>query len=171
MALRASRLCSTWLRLRSRPRLYFDQHRVSFHHWADQAAGLGEVSRVLRQRGRMVLVDHFATGWLRVFNAVARRNMRTRGDVERLLAGARMTLLAWTRIFDPGRLPLIQAVISLWPQHPAELAPGSSLERAKDSERSCTQKSRGASRHRGPSLSFERTCSVAAVCQSCASDA
>jgi hypothetical protein len=37
--------------------------------------------------------------------------MRTRGDVERLLVGARMTLLAWTRIFDLGRLPLIQAVI------------------------------------------------------------
>jgi hypothetical protein len=85
---------------------------------------------------------------------------------ERLLAGARMTLLAWTRIFNLGRLPLIQAVIArLWPEHLAELAPGSSL----DPERSCTQKSRGASRRRGPSLSFERY-GVAAVRQSCASD-
>jgi ubiquinone/menaquinone biosynthesis C-methylase UbiE len=89
---------------------------VSFHHWADQAAGLGEVGRVLRPQGRLVLVDHFATGWLRVFNAIARRNMRTRDDVERLMAAARLSPLDWARIFDLGRLPLIQAVIA---QHSA----------------------------------------------------
>jgi ubiquinone/menaquinone biosynthesis C-methylase UbiE len=85
---------------------------VSFHHWADQAAGLNEVGRVLRAQGRVVLADHFATGWLRVFNAIARRNMRTRRDLERLLVAARLTPLDWLRIFDLGRLPLIQAVIA-----------------------------------------------------------
>jgi ubiquinone/menaquinone biosynthesis C-methylase UbiE len=85
---------------------------VSFHHWAVQAAGLREVSRVLRSRGRLVLVDHFATGWLRVFNAIARRNMRTRRDVERLLAAARLSPVEWKPIFDLGPLPLIQAVIA-----------------------------------------------------------
>ena len=85
---------------------------VSFHHWAIQAAGLREVSRVLRPRGRLVLADHFATGWLRVFNAIGRRNMRTRHDVERLLAAARLAPVEWTPIFDLGPLPLIQAVIA-----------------------------------------------------------
>jgi ubiquinone/menaquinone biosynthesis C-methylase UbiE len=96
------------------PEAHFDLviSTVSFHHWADQAAGLGEVRRVLRPQGRLVLVDHFATGWLRVFNAIARRNMRTGRDVECLMANARLTPLDWTRIFDPGRVPLIQAVIA-----------------------------------------------------------
>jgi ubiquinone/menaquinone biosynthesis C-methylase UbiE len=85
---------------------------VSFHHWADQAAGLSEISRVLRPSGRLLLADNFATGWLRVFNAIARRNMRTQRDVERLLAGARLTPLDWVRIYDVGPLPLIQAVIA-----------------------------------------------------------
>jgi ubiquinone/menaquinone biosynthesis C-methylase UbiE len=85
---------------------------VSFHHWADQAAGLGEVSRVLRRDGRFVLADHFATGWLRAFNAIAKRNMRTQRDVVRLLDGAGLTALDWTHIFDLGPLPLIQAAIA-----------------------------------------------------------
>jgi ubiquinone/menaquinone biosynthesis C-methylase UbiE len=85
---------------------------VSFHHWADQAAGLSEISRVLRPSGRLLLADNFATGWLRVFNAIAHRNMRTQRDVERLLAGARLTPLDWVRIYDVGPLPLIQAVIA-----------------------------------------------------------
>jgi ubiquinone/menaquinone biosynthesis C-methylase UbiE len=85
---------------------------VSFHHWADQAAGLSEISRVLRPPGRLLLADNFATGWPRVFNAIARRNMRTQRDVERLLAGARLTPLDWVRIYDVGPLQLIQAVIA-----------------------------------------------------------
>jgi ubiquinone/menaquinone biosynthesis C-methylase UbiE len=85
---------------------------VSFHHWADQAAGLDEAGRVLRPGGRLLLVDHFATGWLRVFNAIARRNMRTTRDLERLLEGARLAPLEMVRIFDLGWLPLIQGVIA-----------------------------------------------------------
>jgi ubiquinone/menaquinone biosynthesis C-methylase UbiE len=85
---------------------------VSFHHWADQAVGLREAGRVLRREGRLLLADNFATGWLRVFNAIARRRMRTRADVERLLAGARLVPLEWARIFDLGPLPLVQAVIA-----------------------------------------------------------
>jgi SAM-dependent methyltransferase len=85
---------------------------TSFHHWTDQAVGLREVGRVARRDGRLVLVDNFAIGWLRVFNAIARRKMRTRGDVERLLASARLMPLEWARIFDLGPLPLIQAVVA-----------------------------------------------------------
>jgi ubiquinone/menaquinone biosynthesis C-methylase UbiE len=85
---------------------------VSFHHWADQADGLGEVGRVLQPEGRFVLADHFAIGWLRVFDAIARRGMRTLSDVERLLAGARLVPLGWTSVFTLGPLPLIRAVVA-----------------------------------------------------------
>jgi SAM-dependent methyltransferase len=49
---------------------------VSFHHWAIQAAGLREVSRVLRPRGRLVLADHFGTdlGPLPLIQAVIARH-------------------------------------------------------------------------------------------------
>lgn len=85
---------------------------VSFHHWRDQQAGLSEVGRVLRADGRLVLVDHFATGWLRVFDAVARRGMRTRRDLELLMEGAQLVEIGRRRVFDLGPFPLIQAVIA-----------------------------------------------------------
>lgn len=85
---------------------------VSFHHWGDQGGGAERSPPRARPGGRLLLVDHFATGWLRVFNAVARRNMRTARDLERLLEGARLAPLETVRIFDLGRLPLIQGVIA-----------------------------------------------------------
>jgi ubiquinone/menaquinone biosynthesis C-methylase UbiE len=85
---------------------------VSFHHWADQAAGLTEVARVLRTPGRLALVDHFAVGWLRLFSALARRRMRTGGELEAMLVRAGLTPSAWVRVFDLGPLPLIRAVIA-----------------------------------------------------------
>jgi ubiquinone/menaquinone biosynthesis C-methylase UbiE len=96
------------------PEAHFDLvlSTVAFHHWADQAAGLSEVGRVLRPHGLLVLVDHFAVGWLRVLNVIARRNMRTRADLESLLADARLTPIGWVRVFDLGPLPLIEAVIA-----------------------------------------------------------
>ena len=88
---------------------------VSFHHWADQAAGLKEISRTLQPRGRLVLADNFAIGWLRVFDAIARRKMHTRRDVEALLASAGLAPVDRIRIFDLGPPPLIQAVIAQQP--------------------------------------------------------
>jgi len=35
---------------------------ISFHHWADRAAGLREVSRVLRRAGVFILADIFVGG-------------------------------------------------------------------------------------------------------------
>lgn len=83
---------------------------VSFHHWADQQAGTGEVARVLRPGGTFVLVDHFATGWLRAFNAVARRRMRTVDEVEAMLRASGLAPAGWSRVYDLGPLALIRAV-------------------------------------------------------------
>jgi ubiquinone/menaquinone biosynthesis C-methylase UbiE len=87
---------------------------VSFDHWVDQPAGLAEVARVLRPGGRFVLVDLFATGWLRPIAALGRRRdrMRTAQELESMLATARLRPLAWQRVYDLGRLPLVQAVTS-----------------------------------------------------------
>lgn len=37
---------------------------VSFHHWQDQAAGIGEIARVLRPGGYFLLVDMSLPDWL-----------------------------------------------------------------------------------------------------------
>jgi ubiquinone/menaquinone biosynthesis C-methylase UbiE len=87
---------------------------VSFDHWTDQPAGLTEAARVLRPAGRLVLIDLFAIGWLRPITALGRRRDRvhTIAELERLLTRARLTPLAWERIYDLGPLPLIRAVIA-----------------------------------------------------------
>jgi hypothetical protein len=58
--------------------------------------------------------DLFATGWLRPIAALGRRRdrMRTAQELESMLATARLRPLAWQRIYDLGRLPLVQAVTS-----------------------------------------------------------
>jgi ubiquinone/menaquinone biosynthesis C-methylase UbiE len=85
---------------------------ASFHHWRDQPAGLAEAARVLRVGGRILLADHFAVGWLRAFNALARRDMRTLDEVQAMLASVGFSLSALLRVFDLGPLPLIRAVLA-----------------------------------------------------------
>jgi ubiquinone/menaquinone biosynthesis C-methylase UbiE len=85
---------------------------VSFHHWSDRAAGLRETGRVVRAGGRLVLANHFAVGWLRVLNAVARRRMPRLGTVEGMLVSAGFAVSGVVRVFDLGPLPLIRAVLA-----------------------------------------------------------
>jgi len=102
---------------------------VSFHHWADQRAGLAEVGRVLAPDGVFVLADLHAVGYLRAFYALARRRdrMHTRGELAQMLTAARMRLDSWAPVFDldplllvrdgrvrppTGRVPLVTAVIA-----------------------------------------------------------
>jgi ubiquinone/menaquinone biosynthesis C-methylase UbiE len=105
---------------------------VSFHHWADQRAGLAEVGRVLVPGGFFVLVDLHAVGYLRVFYALARRRdrMHTRREITQMLAAAHLHVQNWAPVFDldpllplrnrpprpprspTGRIPLVTAVIA-----------------------------------------------------------
>ncbi len=102
---------------------------VSFHHWADQRAGLDEVARVLAPGGVFVLTDLHAVGYLRAFFTLARRRdrMHTKDEVTRMLTRAGLRVSGWAPIFDldvllplrkerrrppTGRVPLVTAVVA-----------------------------------------------------------
>ena len=79
----------------------------------DQPAGLAR-RPCARPGGRLVLVDLFAVGWLRPITALGRRRNRVRtiAELEAILTQARLTPLAWERVYDLGPLPLVRAVIA-----------------------------------------------------------
>ena len=72
----------------------------SFHNWPDQHTGIAEIGRVLRPGGRLVLVDPFAIGPLRPWAALIgkRKRMRTRSEVEAMLADAGLGAPRWAPI-------------------------------------------------------------------------
>ena len=82
---------------------------TSFDHWADQAAGIAECSRVLQPGGTLVLADLFAR-WLAVTGR--RGRARTRASVEQLLGTADLRVADWNVIYRIGPLPLAQAVVA-----------------------------------------------------------
>jgi ubiquinone/menaquinone biosynthesis C-methylase UbiE len=85
---------------------------MSFDHWANQGAGVAEVARVLIPGSPFVLVDLCAS-WLGLTVAVNRRpRARTRHRIERLLTAADLLPQRWERVYDLGRLGLVQAVVA-----------------------------------------------------------
>ncbi|MDR3634230.1 MAG: class I SAM-dependent methyltransferase [Isosphaeraceae bacterium] len=93
-------------------RLPFDDHAFdlvvssnSFHHWADQGAGIREIGRVLAPGGHLVMTDPFAIGWNR-WRARLRPHgrMRTKSEVETMLGAAGLSGVAWERIHVLGPL-------------------------------------------------------------------
>jgi len=84
----------------------------SFSHWADQAAGIVEIGRVLAPDGYLVMTDPFAVGWLRpwAFLIRKRNHMRTRQEVESMLRDGGLEPVGWDRVFGLGPLTTFFAV-------------------------------------------------------------
>lgn len=86
----------------------------SFHHWANQSAGVRDISRVLTPGGCLVLADPFAVGWLRALAVlVGRRDrMRTPSEVGGMLHRAGLEVLDWEPVFRVGPVRIVHAVSS-----------------------------------------------------------
>lgn len=69
---------------------------MSFHHWADQQAGLREIRRVLAADGLLALADGFAAGWLRLAFRIAgkRDRVHTPAELDAMLARQNLTTIA-----------------------------------------------------------------------------
>jgi len=69
---------------------------LSFHHWADQAAGLGAIARVLRPGGRFVLADVSSPRWIaRLFGNLRARD---RATLRALFARAGLRVVSQQRV-------------------------------------------------------------------------
>jgi ubiquinone/menaquinone biosynthesis C-methylase UbiE len=72
---------------------------MTFHHWADQAKGIGEVSRVIKPTGRWLLADLIPTGWLRwVRRLLPLKHFLERVELESMLRPAGLSILAERRV-------------------------------------------------------------------------
>jgi ubiquinone/menaquinone biosynthesis C-methylase UbiE len=78
----------------------------SFHHWVDQEAGLREIGRVLAPGAWFVMTDAwFAMGWRRwVARIRPHGRMRSRAEVETMIAAAGLAVAGWERVKVLGPL-------------------------------------------------------------------
>ncbi|HEY4025658.1 MAG TPA: class I SAM-dependent methyltransferase [Candidatus Dormibacteraeota bacterium] len=86
----------------------------SFHHWANQPAGVRDISRVLAPGGGLVLADPFAVGWLRPLAVLAGRRDRIRTPLEvgGMLHRAGLEVLDCEPILCVARIKIVHAVTS-----------------------------------------------------------
>ena len=93
---------------------YFDLilSTISFHHWADQGRGLGEVARGLVPGGLFLLADHFVTPLQRVFFVTPERRKRfhTPTEIGAMLGAAGFAYIEWHDVHKIGPLLLIPGV-------------------------------------------------------------
>ncbi|MGC1405811.1 MAG: class I SAM-dependent methyltransferase [Candidatus Dormiibacterota bacterium] len=68
---------------------------TSFDHWADQRAGIAELTRVMTPGGHIVLTDLFSALLLPSLLASHRGRARTVGRASELLRGAGLTSIRW----------------------------------------------------------------------------
>lgn len=72
---------------------------MTFHHWADQRQGIGEIARVMTPSGRWILADFVVSGWLRYARRLLRmRQFPEREQLERALASAGLGVVAERRV-------------------------------------------------------------------------
>jgi ubiquinone/menaquinone biosynthesis C-methylase UbiE len=85
---------------------------ISFHHWADQRAGLREAARGLAPGGLFLLADHFVIPTQRIFFATAERRKRfhTPTEIGGMLREAEFAQIEWRDIYRIGPLLLVAGV-------------------------------------------------------------
>jgi ubiquinone/menaquinone biosynthesis C-methylase UbiE len=80
---------------------------MTFHHWADQARGIGEVARVMTADGRWLLADFVRTGLFRLL-PIAR--FPSRPGLERKLHEGGLEIRLWRKVPRLGRQVLILVI-------------------------------------------------------------
>lgn len=76
---------------------------MTFHHWADQRRGIGEVARVLRTDGQWLLADFVATGLMKSVVRVFRlRRFPERRVLDPMLAAAGLKVVSSRSVHGVG---------------------------------------------------------------------
>jgi len=76
---------------------------MTFHHWADQRAGIAEVARVLAPGGRWLLADFIATGWMRYVRRFFRlKRFPERKVLDPMLSAAGLRVVTQRRVLGVG---------------------------------------------------------------------
>ena len=73
---------------------------VSFDHWENQGAGIGECARVLGSIGRLVLTDLFSPLLVPTLLIARRERARTKHRAEALLKAAGFRTMAWHSLYS-----------------------------------------------------------------------
>ena len=73
---------------------------VSFDHWEDQGAGIGECARVLGSSGQLVLTDLFSPLLVPTLLVARRDRARTKRRAEALLKTAGFRTMAWHSLYS-----------------------------------------------------------------------